>query len=223
MNTFSEQLRATGAGIWEQIHAHPFVVGMGDGTLESERFAYYMVQDYLYLIEFSRLFALAASKSEDLQTMGKFAELLHATLHVEMDLHRQYAAKFGLTPRDLETARIAPTTHAYSRHLLHTVQTGTIAEMVTAILPCQWGYHEIAVRLKEQGGLESGSLYTEWIAMYASDEFKSLSDWLRGWLDDIAVDFSDAERRRLTELYLTGSRYEWMFWEMAYRMEEWPV
>lgn len=223
MNTFSEQLRAAGDAIWQQIHEHPFVVGMGDGTLEPERFAYYMVQDYLYLIEYCRLFALAATKSEDLQTMGKFAELLHATLHVEMDLHRQYAAEFGLTPRDLETASIAPTAHAYSRHLLHTVQNGTIAEMITAILPCQWGYHEIAVRLKERGGLDNGSRYTEWVKMYASDEFKSLSDWLRGWLDDIAADFTSEERRRLTELYLTGSRYEWMFWDMSYKMETWPV
>jgi len=220
---FTDRLREAAEPIWSKIHEHPFVVEMGQGTLAKEKFAYYMVQDYLYLIEYCRLFALAASKSQDLATMGKFAELLHATLHVEMDLHRQYAAKFGIAPEELETAKIAPTAHAYSRHLLHTTQNGTIAEMVTAILPCQWGYHEIAVRLKERGGMDNGSLYTEWVAMYASDEFKSLSDWLRGWLDEIAATLTEGEQQNLIDLFLLGSRYEWMFWEMSYNMQEWPV
>jgi thiaminase/transcriptional activator TenA len=223
MTRFTDRLREAAEPIWRQIHEHPFVVEMGQGTLATERFAYYMVQDYLYLIEYCRLFALAATKSPDLQTMGKFAELLHATLHVEMDLHRQYAAKFGISVEALEHAKIAPTAHAYSRHLLHTTQNGTLAEMVTAILPCQWGYHEVAMRLKEQGGMDNGSLYTEWVAMYASDEFKSLSDWLRGWLDDLASTLNEAEQENLVELYLTGSRYEWMFWDMSYTMQEWPV
>ncbi|MGZ4106807.1 MAG: thiaminase II [Tumebacillaceae bacterium] len=223
MTRFTDTLREVADPIWRQIHEHPFVVEMGQGTLATERFAYYMVQDYLYLIEYCRLFALAAAKSPDLHTMGKFAELLHATLHVEMDLHRQYAAKFGISVEALEQAKIAPTAHAYSRHLLHVTQNGTLAEMVTAILPCQWGYHEIAMRLKEQGGMDNGSLYTEWVAMYASDEFKSLSDWLRAWLDDLASTLTEAEQRQLVELYLTGSRYEWMFWDMSYHMQEWPV
>lgn len=223
MARFTDRLREAADPIWRQIHEHPFVVEMGRGTLAKEKFGYYMVQDYLYLVEYCRLFALAAMKSQDLETMGKFAELLHATLHVEMDLHRQYAAKFGITPEEMETAKIAPTAHAYSRHLLHTTQNGTIAEMVTAILPCQWGYHEIALRLQEQGGASNGSLYEEWVKMYASEEFGQLSVWLRGWLDEIAETLTEAERERLVELYVTGSRYEWMFWEMSYQMQEWPV
>ncbi|HEU4965397.1 MAG TPA: thiaminase II [Bacilli bacterium] len=223
MTTFTERLRQVADPIWRQIHEHPFVTEMGNGTLAPDKFAYYMVQDYLYLIEYCRLFALAATKAQDLPTMGKFAELLHATLHVEMDLHRQYAAKFGITPEQLENAQIAPTAHAYSRHLLHTAQNGTLAEMVTAILPCQWGYHEIALRLQEQGGADNGSLYTEWVNMYAAPDFGELSIWLRGWLDGLAANLPEAEQQRLIDLYLTGSRYEWMFWDMSYRQEEWPV
>ena len=85
---FTERLRRRVEPIWEAQHQHPFVRGVGAGTLELERFQVWVRQDYLFLIDYGRLLALAAARSPDLETMTRFAELLAATLQTEMGLHR---------------------------------------------------------------------------------------------------------------------------------------
>ena len=121
---FSEKLKRAGEGIWERIYAHPFVRGIGDGSLPVGAFRFYMCQDYVFLVEYARVLALATSKGDDLATMGKFAGLLDATLNREMDLHRAYAGRFGITDADLQAAVLAPTARAYTRHLLEVARAG---------------------------------------------------------------------------------------------------
>src|ERR671933_2171974 len=93
---FTDHLRRLVDPIWEAQHAHPFVRGIGDGSLDVERFAYWIRQDYLFLIEYCRLFGLAAARAPDLSTIARFADLLQATARTEMELHRGYAAQFGI-------------------------------------------------------------------------------------------------------------------------------
>lgn len=219
----SERLRGKAAPIWEKEMEHPFVRGIGDGTLPVGRFQYYIKQDYLFLIEYSKVFALAVTKSSDTAVMGKFADLLHAALKVEMELHRGYAERFGIPRSELERVEMAPTTRAYTRHLLHVAETGTLAELMAAILPCQWGYCEIASRLAERGEPAHQPLYVEWIRMYTSPEFKELAEWARGLLDGLAEGLGDEELKKLEEHFVVSSRYEYMFWEMSYTEEIWPV
>ena len=92
---FADYLHRRAAPIWEAQHHHPFVRGIGDGTLDVEKFKHWVKQDYLYLIDYARLFAMAVAKAPDLETMMKFAELVHAVLNIEMDLHRSYAREWG--------------------------------------------------------------------------------------------------------------------------------
>ncbi|RBN40439.1 thiaminase II, partial [Priestia megaterium] len=106
---FSERLYEKLQPIWRQNHNHPFVQGMGDGTLEKEKFRFYMIQDYLYLIDYAKLFAIGAMKATNVQTMGKFAALLDSTLNEEMSLHREYAKKFEISEKELEKAQPSPT------------------------------------------------------------------------------------------------------------------
>jgi thiaminase/transcriptional activator TenA len=101
MSGLSADLRAAAAEIWDAQHRHPFVRGIGDGTLALERFRFWIRQDYLFLIEYSRLLALAVARAPDLDTMRRFADLVHDTLHKEMDLHRGYAADLGISAADL--------------------------------------------------------------------------------------------------------------------------
>src|SRR5687767_10453722 len=110
---FSDELRRLAEPIWAAQHAHPFVRGIGDGTLELERFAFWVRQDYLFLIEYARLFGLAAARAPDLETMGRFADLLQATVNTEMELHRGYARQFGIGPEELERVAPTPTTRGY--------------------------------------------------------------------------------------------------------------
>ncbi|MHB8573707.1 MAG: thiaminase II [Dehalococcoidia bacterium] len=210
------------AAIWARVDAHPFVTGLGDGSLPVERFRFYMVQDYRFLIAFCRVLALGAAKAADLDTMERFAGLLHATLHTEMALHRAYAARLGITSDELEHTEAAPATHAYTSHLLHAAFGGSVGELAAALLPCQWSYAEIGRRLAAEAPRPLPELYAEWIEAYASAEFSALAAWLRGLVDRLAAEAGAAERERMTRHFIASARHELQFWDAALKQEAWP-
>ncbi|HKB08071.1 MAG TPA: thiaminase II [Candidatus Polarisedimenticolia bacterium] len=218
--TLSARLRDRAEPFWERELAHPFVQGLGDGTLQEEKFKVWLRQDYLFLIEYGRVLGLAVARAEDLETMGRFADLLRATLRDEMDLHRRYAAKFGLTADDLEAAKPAPATRAYTDFLVRVGYEGPLAAMVAALLPCAWGYAEIASKLAARDVTPADDRYQEWIRTYSSPEFVACGEWLRELLDDLSDSLSGADQKRLAEIFLTASEHELRFWDMADRMEE---
>lgn len=220
---FSERLHENLQPIWRKNHAHPFVTGMGDGTLDKEAFRFYMVQDYLYLIDYAKLFALGAMKATDLETMGKFATLLDSTLNLEMSLHRQYAERFGISAEELEHAKPSPITLAYTHYMLHVGQNGGLAELVAALLPCAWSYWEIGKELSQIPGASEHEFYGDWINMYSSEEFGEMAQWCIDILDEATAGKPEAELAKLEEIFLNTTRYEYMFWEMAYRQEMWPT
>ncbi|MED4049482.1 thiaminase II [Priestia megaterium] len=219
---FSERLYEKLQPIWRQNHNHPFVQGMGDGTLEKEKFRFYMIQDYLYLIDYAKLFAIGAMKATDLQTMGKFAVLLDSTLNEEMSLHREYAKRFEISEKELEKAQPSPTTLAYTHYMLHVGQSGTLAELVAALLPCMWSYWEIGKELSEKPGANN-EFYREWIEMYSSEEFGELATWCINLFDSLTEDKSEVELEKLEEIFLNTTRFEYMFWDMAYNEAMWPI
>jgi thiaminase/transcriptional activator TenA len=220
---FTEQLRQQAAAVRTQVFQHPFVTGIGDGTLPLAAFRYYMCQDYVFLIEYCRVLALAVAKAADLETMGRFAALLHTTLHTEMALHRDFAAQFGIPVAELEATQTAPSTRSYTQHLLTTAYVGSLSDITAALLPCMWDYSDIGQRLAAQGVPASQPLYADWIRMYATPEFGALTTWLRALLDRLARHAAPAEQDRLTRLFIDSCRYEYLFWDMAYRQETWPV
>jgi len=221
--SFSETLWRKVGPVWQQTLHHPFVRGIGDGSLPVEKFKFYIRQDYVFLIEYSRVLALATAKGPDLATMEKFADLLHATLNTEMALHRGYAEKFGISRGELEETQPAPTTVAYTRHLLHVAALGSPGEIVASLFPCQWGYYEIGAALARQGEPRGQPLYAEWIRVYASPEYAALARWIRGLLDGLGEHAGSWEQGRMEEHALLSARYEHAFWEMSWRMEAWPV
>jgi len=218
--TLTERLHHAAAPIWQKILTHPFVIGLGDGTLALENFQFYMCQDYVFLTEYSRLLALATAKAPDLDTMGRFADLLDATLNHEMGLHREFASRCGISAAELARTQAAPTTYAYTRHLVQIAALGSLTEILAALLPCQWGYCEIGQMLADRGKPIAAPFYSQWIDMYSSREFAALASWLRELLDTLG---GTASVERLTEIFCTSARYEYLFWEMAYRLERWPV
>lgn len=218
--TLSERLYHAAAPTWQKSVSHPFLTELGNGSLDLAKFRFYMCQDYVFLIAYSRLLAFATAKAPDLDTMGRFAQLLDATLNTEMALHREFANQCGISADELALTQPAPTTYAYTRHLLTVAACEGVAETVAALLPCQWGYAEIGQILVQRGKPASAPFYTRWIEMYASPEFVALSTWLREVLDAYA---GRADEEHLRETFCTSARYEYLFWDMAYRMEEWPV
>ena len=220
--SFADSLRAAAADVWEAQHAHPFVRGIGDGTLPVARFAHYVRQDYLFLIEYARMLALGAARAPDLETMRRFADLAQTILGEEMELHRAFAREFGITEAELEAEPPAPTTQAYTDFLVRTAAIGELADLSAALLPCMWGYAEVGQRLAAAGA-PPDERYARWIQTYAAPEFEELAAWCRGLVDRLAEGTGDDGRARMHLAFLTCSRYELAFWEMGWTLERWPT
>ncbi|UCG53703.1 MAG: thiaminase II [Candidatus Latescibacterota bacterium] len=221
IHSLSSEFREQSGSVWSAILEHPFVRGIGKGDLSRDRFEFYLKQDYVYLTEFGRVFALAAAKSEQLADMSHFDELLHATLKFEMDLHRRTCADYGIPPEDLETVEPALVTTAYTNLLIRTCYEGRLADILAVLLPCEQGYVEVATHLKEKG-LPSKKHYRDWIETYTSKEFRELAGWVGDTFDRLAVDASDPDKARWYRLYLASSRFELLFFDMGWKMESWP-
>ena len=218
--TLTDDLYAAVKPTWDAQLGHPFVEGLGDGSLEEERFKRWVLQDYLYLKEFARIFAWAVAKADRLESMSWYATVLNLTLNTEMALHRSYAERFGISGEELEATPMWPTTRAYTDFLVRTSADGDMADLLAALLPCAWGYVYIGQHLAK-GKAPQDQRYADWIQQYASEEFAQAAEWLRAELDRVAAGASEEKRARLTELFVISSRYEWQFWEMCWHGEAW--
>jgi thiaminase/transcriptional activator TenA len=218
----SERLREHVLPLWQRQREHPFIVALGNGLLPRANFEFYICQDALFLDELTKTFAYAVTKTTDHEEMEQFGRYVLNTLLVEAELHRRYGERFGLTPREMSATRMAPTNYAYTRHLLFIATTGTFPQLLTAILPCAWIYAEIGRHLVGNTPPTSDHPYVDWLTTYASPDFDAVGVWIRERLDARAASLSPEEEARLHEIFLVSTRYEWLFWEMAWRLEEWP-
>ena len=219
--SFTEDLRDSANTLWMKEHSHPFVTELGSGQLKLEIFQYYMKQDYLFLIEFSKVIALAVAKCRKLEDMEGFSKLLNDTINVEMSLHVSFCDDFGISKNELITTNMSPTVHAYTRHMLEVAYSESAIHIATAILPCSWGYSEIGKKLYSQGLPKQSPLYCRWIEMYNSDEFADLAFWLRKFIDRESEGLPITDLNRLKDIFIRSSQYEYAFWDAAYRMERW--
>ena len=174
---------------------HPFVNGIGAGTLPLDRFRHFITQDYVYLIDFARCLALAAAKAPDLPTMAWFARSVDYILNTEMELHRSYCAQFGITAAELDATRPAPTCYSYTSYLLRVAHQGSFGELVAALLPCIWGYWQVGERLADAGAPDHPG-YAEWIAMYAGPEQQAVAEECRAICDRVAATAGPGGNRR---------------------------
>jgi thiaminase/transcriptional activator TenA len=217
----SESFRERSAALWNAVHAHPFVRGIGSGELSRESFEHYLEQDYLYLIEFSRVLAVAAAKTENPDDMGCFAKLLHATLEFEMALHKRTCAEFGIGANELLAVEPSLVTTAYTGFLVRTCYEGGSADILAALLPCEMGYFEIAEGLRGKG-LPANRHFRDWIETYSSAEFREFAGWVAGKLDELTLGAAPRDVERWYRLYRTSARFELLFFEMGWTKESWP-
>jgi thiaminase (transcriptional activator TenA) len=212
---FTDELRTAATDLWQAQLDHPFLEGIVDGSLDPDRFRYYIRQDYLYLIDYGRAFAIACAKAPRLETMRGFAELAQATLGTEMDLHRSYAAEWGVSQADFEAEQPGLATRAYADFLLRTAAVGDFGELVAALLPCMWGYSWLGRKLAERPAPDE-ERYARWIEMYASDDFAELAEWCRGVCDEASADAGADGRTRMRQAFLASSGYEVDFWDAGW-------
>src|SRR6266511_1576495 len=193
--------------------AHPVVRGIGAGTLDEGRFRRWLAQDYLFLLDYVRLFALAAARAPDGETLGRLVDLAHATFHDELSLHRAYAARFGLTETALERTAKSRACAAYTDFLLRTAALASFAEMVAALLPCMWGYSELG-RAMAARGLPAEPRYRQWIETYADPGFAELAGWCADLLDQAAEGLGRVHLEACERAFVTALEHELAFWDV---------
>ncbi len=217
---FSGELWHGITGIYDAILQHPFVTGLADGSLPRESFEFYVIQDALYLRKYAQSLAAVASRAADPAETEMFARHAAGIVAVEMGLHESLLADLGINPAAAAAAEEAPTTLAYTSYLL-TACGGSYAEGVGAVLPCYWIYWEVGKHLLERGSPEPR--FQRWIDTYGAEEFGDEAREVIAVTDRLGHEVGAAERERIHRHFRATSRYEWMFWDMGYRREAWPV
>ena len=211
---FTDELRRDADPLWRAQLEHPFIRGIADGALEPERFRRYVRQDYLFLLDYARVLELAAARASRPEVARRLGELAHETRTTELELHRSFAAEWGIDEAELEAEARAAETRAYVGFLLDTAAEGDFAELAAALLPCMWGYSELGRRLADEG-LPGEPRYARWIEQYASPEFAELADWCRALVDEEAAAASEETRERMRAAFLESSRHELAFWDVG--------
>lgn len=216
----SEKLYQAASPIWDACLKHPFVVGIGDGTLPVEKFQYFMLQDYLYLFDYARVFALGVVKARDPELMRTFAKNVDAILDGEMNIHRAYMKRLGITEVQVFEVKPALDNLSYTNYMLSVAHSGGPMEIVASILACSWSYAKIGQTLAALPEATKHPFYGEWIQSYASEEYAATNQALIELMDSLAADASPSQIAYLTDIFVNCSRYELGFWDMSWEMRK---
>jgi thiaminase/transcriptional activator TenA len=211
---FTDTLWANTRPIYNQTLSHPFLNGLTAGELPPSRFQFYLAQDALYLRTFSRALSILAAKAPNEEWGILLNRHAVESLEVERQLHQ------SLLKSSDRPARMAPTNLAYGNHLLVSVSQRPFAEGLAAMLPCYWIYWEVGKELKLRGSKNAG--YQRWIDQYAGEEYGATVRQVLDIMNAEAATISARSRQEALRLFEISARYEYMFWDMAWREEQWP-
>lgn len=211
--------REGAAGPWHDYTHHAFVEGLGDGTLPRAAFLHYLIQDYVFLVHFSRAWSLAVVKSETIEEMKVCAGTVDALVNHEMSLHVKICAAEAIDEATLFSATEAVENLAYTRYVMDAGLQGDFLDMMAALAPCVMGYGEIGLRLA--GAKASDTPYDDWITTYADPGYQSLCASVGAMIDAAVVarvgDLSTAPRARaLQDRFTMATQLEVGFWQMGF-------
>ena len=218
---FFERLKAAVADDWHDYVEHPFVARIADGSLPEACFRHYLGQDYLFLIHFARAYALAVYKSESLFEMREAAAIVQGLFNVEMKLHVEFCAGWGMSEAEMESLPEATATMAYTRYVREKGLAGDILDLYTALAPCVVGYGEIGARLVADPAVAlTDNPYRTWIEMYAGDEYREVAVGAVEQLDRLAESrLTEARFQALARTFSQTTRLEAAFWQMGLSLE----
>lgn len=214
MDGLFERLKAGAAEAWQDYVGHAFVRQLADGSLPEASFRHYLVQDYLFLIQFARAYGLAVYKSSDLDDIRAAAATLSAIIDTEIGLHVEFCAGWGLSPADMANAPEASATTAYTRYVLDRGMAGDLLDLHVALAPCIIGYAEIGAIHADTAGPDHP--YGAWIGMYASDDYQQVAADEACLLSSLYERYgSSARMADLQQTFAKATRLEADFWQMG--------
>lgn len=221
MASFTEAAWDEIALLYQAILDHPFNRELAAGTLGRQRFVHYMIQDAHYLGMFARALAVTAAKAPDADGQIFFARAAHEAIVVERSLHEGFFQEFHVTPERFAVERPSPTCQAYGDFLLATAHGEPFGVSVAALVPCFQIYHEVGKHI--HGIAAPGNPYQKWIDTYRDEAFGEAVQAVLRQADAAFERAGEAERRAMRDAYRQAARYEWMFWDAAWRLEGWPI
>ncbi|KAL7272214.1 trifunctional hydroxymethylpyrimidine kinase/phosphomethylpyrimidine kinase/thiaminase [Rhizina undulata] len=200
---------------WKDYTTHEFVLRMGDGTLELEKFKFYIIQDYLFLLQFTRSSALAAYKCRNITdiTTSTVAALGYQR---EMSLHLSYCSTFGISREEVESTHEAQACTAYTRYVLDIGFTHDFFSLQVAMAPCLLGYGEIATNLaNDPKTKKEENIYWKWIENYVAQDYQQAVAAGRALLEKHAALQSPTKIEELVDIFAHATRMEKGFWNMG--------
>ena len=215
----TQQLYESVQDIWESYYSHPFLEELGKGTLDLDRFRFYMIQDYLYLLDYAKVFAFGVIKSKDEEVMRKFAQMVHNTLDGEMKIHKSYMKRLGITQEEVQRAKPALANTSYTSYMLAVGEGQGVLELLVSILSCAWSYQKIGEYLAKIPGAPEHPLFGEWVQGYSGKEYVEGTKEIVDLVDELGKDCTAEDVEHLKTIFIYCSRYEYLFWDMAYKKE----
>ncbi|MDB3880100.1 TenA family protein [Alphaproteobacteria bacterium] len=216
-NSFTAWRKATGVA-WQDYVYHGFVTELGSGTLPKSAFLNYLVQDYLFLIHFSRAWALAVTKADDVAEMRACAAMVNALVNDEISLHIRICASAGIDEATLFSATEETANLAYTRYVLDAGHSGDFLDLMAALAPCVLGYGEIGARLVAEG---HDAAYADWIETYGGDDYQQVCRDVGSLIDNAVLRRLGEQPTKsprwvgLCQRFDTATRLEAGFWQMG--------
>src|ERR1700757_619271 len=220
MIRFSDDVWHRTESLREAIHRLPFNTELAAGLLSRERFQTYIIQDAIYLGQFSRALAISAAKAPDTPTMQSFAQSALGAIAVKQALHGRYLRDFGIDPAGIADAEPSPDCLAYTSFLLATAYHDPWEVLVAALLPCFWIYWDVGSRIAKRAAPDNP--YRAWIDTYADEGFGDAVRMVIGITDRAASATTESVRARMMTAFVRSTQYEWLFWDGAYQRRGWP-
>ena len=216
----TERLLAATTALWQSYYDHPFVLGIQNGDLDREKFRFYTIQDYLYLLDYAKVFAIGLTKTDDPDVMHVFSQYISQIMDCEMNVHEGYMGELGITKEELRRTPPALANRSYTAYMLVAAHAGGPGKALTAILACAVSYEHIAREmLRRRPDADKDAFYGPWVESYASDHYAQENVVLCDMVDRLTAGYSEAQIQKLIEIFYTCARYEKGFWDMSWKME----
>ncbi|MCP8615886.1 thiaminase II [Salirhabdus salicampi] len=220
--SFSQQLRNEADHIFDACFHHPFIQGIAKGEVEKDQLIHYVKQDFEYLNAMIQSRAFGMAKCTNREDMEMFNTGIDFILNSEIHPHNNFCEVAGVKYEDLQGYPLAPTAQHYVSHMLNVSQEGTLGETLAVTLPCPWIYLYVGKRILEEFEIHEDHPFYDWITFYGAQEEPRMNVYLQR-LDEIAEQSTEEEKQKMYDHFMTSSQLEWMFFDMAYRVQDWPV
>ena len=217
--TFSQDVWQRNLDLYQKILALPFNQELANGTLDSQAFCHYVIQDAHYLLAYGRALAVAAAKAYEADDVIQFSEAAKIAIIVERSLHKDFMQAFAITKTEFESTPLTLACHHYTSFLTATAWSESYPVVLAALLPCFWIYAEVGHDIVSKS--VENNPYQAWVDTYSGEEFHTAVRNVIATVDKVAARCDADTLAKMHAAYTMGAKLEWLFWDSAYQQREW--